>query len=45
MKPQESVVRLFQRPFEQPPWLVVCDDGEKYELRKTFFGKEKIVTV
>jgi hypothetical protein len=24
---------------------VVGDDGEKYELRKTFFGKEKIVTV
>jgi hypothetical protein len=24
---------------------VVGDDGEKYELRKTFFGEEKIVTV
>ena len=24
---------------------VVGDDGEKYELRKTIFGKEKIVTV
>ena len=24
---------------------VVGDDGEKYELRKTLFGKEKIVTV
>jgi hypothetical protein len=24
---------------------VVGDDGEKYELRKTFIGKEKIVTV
>jgi hemin uptake protein HemP len=45
MKPQESVARLFQRPFKQLRWLVVGDDGEKYELRKTFFGKEKIVTV